>query len=277
MSVLEALIVGFVQGITEFLPISSSAHIVLTTYLLNIQFPGLILEIFLHLASVLAVIIFYRKDLYRIVAGFLAYIRYRSPLDYAAFKFGLYLIVATGISGGLGVLLTDWIDDSLKAPPVIALALFVTGFFLIFIERFHRLGNKTEENMSWIDTCVVALAQTLAVLPGISRSGSTLIAGLWMGLNRETAVRFSFLLSIPIILGSTVLLVKDLEPGLVNQTGALPIVTAFVASFLFSIIGIKWLINFLNKGRLTYFAIYCFILATIVFLFFDSNMQMAIN
>lgn len=277
MSVLEALIVGFVQGITEFLPISSSAHIVLTTYLLNIQFPGLILEIFLHLASVLAVIIFYRKDLYRIVAGFLAYIRYRSPLDYAAFKFGLYLIVATGISGGLGVLLTDWIDDSLKAPPVIALALFVTGFFLIFIERFHRLGNKTEENMSWIDTCVVALAQTLAVLPGISRSGSTLIAGLWMGLNRETAVRFSFLLSIPIILGSTVLLVKDLEPGLVNQTGALPIVTAFVASFLFSIIGIKWLINFLNKGRLTYFAIYCFILATIVFLFFDSNIQMAIN
>lgn len=131
--------------------------------------------------------------------------------------------------------------------------------------------------MGWIDTCVVALAQTLAVLPGISRSGSTLIAGLWMGLNRETAVRFSFLLSIPIILGSTVLLVKDLEPGLVNQTGGLPILTAFVASFLFSIIGIKWLINFLNKGRLTYFAIYCFILATIVLLFFDRNIQMAIN
>ncbi|MDQ0337381.1 undecaprenyl-diphosphatase [Caldalkalibacillus uzonensis] len=272
MSLLEALILGIVQGITEFLPISSTAHIVITSLLLDLPFPGLVMEIFLHLASVLAVIIYFRRDLAQIITGFFAFIRYRSPHDKVSFIFSIYIIIATMITGVLGVILTDFIAESLKTPPVIAISLVVTGSLLIFIERFHRYGNKNEETMGLKDTFVVALGQTLAVIPGISRSGATLVAALWTGLNRETAVRFSFLLAIPVILGSTVLLVKDFEPGLVNEIGIIPLVIAFIASFIFSIIGIIWLIDFLKKSRLIYFAIYCYILAAFVYFYLDRSL-----
>ncbi|GGK12856.1 undecaprenyl-diphosphatase 2 [Caldalkalibacillus thermarum] len=272
MSILEALILGVVQGITEFLPISSTAHIVIASLLLNLRFPGLVMEIFLHLASVLAVIIYFRHDLARIIKGFFAYIRYRNPHDKVSFIFSLYIILATIITGVLGVVLTDFIDESLKTPPVIAFSLVVTGSLLIFIERFHRFGDKNEATMGLKDTFVVALGQTLAVIPGISRSGSTLVAALWTGLNRETAVRFSFLLAIPVILGSTVLMVKDLEPGLVAEIGLFPLFIAFVASFIFSIIGIIWLIDFLKKSRLIYFAVYCYVLAAFVYFFLDRSL-----
>ncbi|EGL82358.1 Undecaprenyl-diphosphatase [Caldalkalibacillus thermarum TA2.A1] len=272
MSILEALILGVVQGITEFLPISSTAHIVIASLLLNLRFPGLVMEIFLHLASVLAVIIYFRHDLAQIIKGFFAYIRYRNPHDKVSFIFSLYIILATIITGVLGVVLTDFIDESLKTPPVIAFSLVVTGSLLIFIERFHRFGDKNEATMGLKDTFIVALGQTLAVIPGISRSGSTLVAALWTGLNRETAVRFSFLLAIPVILGSTVLMVKDLEPGLVAEIGLFPLFIAFVASFIFSIIGIIWLIDFLKKSRLIYFAVYCYVLAAFVYFFLDRSL-----
>ncbi|QZT32920.1 undecaprenyl-diphosphatase [Caldalkalibacillus thermarum TA2.A1] len=272
MSILEALILGVVQGITEFLPISSTAHIVIASLLLNLRFPGLVMEIFLHLASVLAVIIYFRHDLAQIIKGFFAYIRYRNPHDKVSFIFSLYIILATIITGVLGVVLTDFIDESLKTPPVIAFSLVVTGSLLIFIERFHRFGDKNEATMGLKDTFIVALGQTLAVIPGISRSGSTLVAALWTGLNRETAVRFSFLLAIPVILGSTVLMVKDLEPGLVAEIGLFPLFIAFVASFIFSIIGIIWLIDFLEKSRLIYFAVYCYVLAAFVYFFLDRSL-----
>ena len=270
MTFFEAVILGIVQGLTEFLPISSTAHIVITSTLLNLQFPGLIMEIFLHLSSIVAVIYYFRKDLAEIITGFLAYIKRKDPVHRTSFQFGLYLIGATLITGVLGMILEDMISDALKSPSVIAAALALTGFFLIFIERFHTYGNKTEATMGWKDTIVVALAQTLAVIPGISRSGSTLIAALWTGLERKTAVRFSFLLSIPVILGSSVLLVTDLESGFVADVGIVPLVVAFLTSLVCSIIGIKWLIDFLNKSRLTYFAIYCFLLAGFVFFFLDK-------
>jgi len=266
-----------VQGITEFLPVSSTAHIIITSMLLDLQFEGLTFEIFLHLASVLAVIIYFHKDIKAIITGSICYILRKNEADRVHYRFGLYIIIATIITGVLGVILSDWLSDAIKTPPFIALSLVVTGLFLIFIERVHKIGQKDEHSMGIKETLIVAAGQTLSVFPGISRSGSTLVAALLSGLNREAAVRFSFLLAIPVILGSTVLMLRDYETGLIAEAGALSLVVAFIASFLFSIIGIMWLIDFLRKSKLIYFAIYCFILATFVYFFLDPTMLFEVS
>ena len=267
MKLIEALIFGIVQGITEFLPISSTAHIIITELLFGYHFPGLGFEIYLHLASVLAVVLFFRRELWEVICGFLGYFKQKNAHNRVHFFFGLYIIIATIITGGLGVLLKNLVVDVMKTPPFIAAALVVTGSALIFIERFKRYGSRKEAQMNVWDAVIVGLGQTVAVLPGISRSGATVVTALWRGLERDTAVRYSFILVIPVILGSTVLAVGDVSAAMWEAIGTWPMVTSFTASFAFSLVGIIWLIDFLKKGRLIYFAIYCYILAVLVFFF----------
>ncbi|WP_059103556.1 undecaprenyl-diphosphatase UppP [Shouchella shacheensis] len=271
MDLFEAIVLGLVQGISEFLPISSTAHLILVQSLFNTSFEGLSFEILLHLASVLAVILFYRKDLIEIIRGFFAYFTDRSAQNKTMFFFGLYIIIATGITGVAGILFEDYISETFKAPVFIALALAVTGLFLIIIERFIRHGNRTEKEMTFLDSIVVGLGQTLALIPGLSRSGTTLIAGMFAGLSKETAVRYSFLLSIPVILGSSVLAIGDLSSGaLLASTGVLELSAAFVVAFVSSWLGIVWLISLLRKSKLMYFAVYCFAVAILVLIFRDA-------
>jgi undecaprenyl-diphosphatase len=277
MSYLEAIIFGIVQGITEFLPISSTAHIVITQHLLGIHFPGLSFEILLHQASVLAVIVFFRKDLVQLVVGFFRFLKSRSPEDRVHFFFGLYIVVATGITAVLGYALQRGLSDQMKSPTVIAIALSLTGLFLILIERVRAYGNISEPTMRFHHAIIVGLGQTAAVFPGISRSGATLIAALWCGLNRETAVRYSFLLAIPVILGTSVLALRDVQEGLVDLAGLGPLLVAFAVTFLFSVLGILWLIEFLKKSRLIYFAVYCFLLAIFVFFYFDPQIILEVD
>ena len=272
MTYIEAIIFGVVQGITEALPISSTAHIVITELILGYHFPGLAFEIFLHQASALAVILYYRRDLAQVISGFLSYLRDKNHMHRIQFFFGLYIIVATVITGGLGVLLKGLVVDSMKTPAFISGALIVTGFFLVFIERFHKYGSRTEKNMTFFDAIVVGLAQTFAVLPGISRSGATLVSALWLGLSRETAVKYSFLLVIPVILGSSVLILNDTSADIWAEIGVGPMIVSFITTYIFSVIGIVWLIDFLRKSKLVYFAAYCFIVAILVYLFLDPTM-----
>ena len=267
MPLFEALIFGIVQGITEFLPISSTAHIVITELLFGYNFPGLAFEIFLHIASVFAVIAYFRRELWAVITGFFSYFNRKTAENKVHFRFGIFIIVATVITGIAGLLLKNLVVDVMKTPPFIAGALAVTGTFLILIERFKKYGDRRENKMRLLDAVIVGLAQTVAVLPGISRSGATLIAGLWVGLERETAVRYSFLLVIPVILGSTVLSVGDISGAILDVVGFGPLLVSFLASFLFSLVGIIWLINFLKKGRLIYFALYCYLVAILVFAF----------
>ncbi|MDY7222042.1 undecaprenyl-diphosphate phosphatase [Halalkalibacterium halodurans] len=273
MSIIEAIIIGIVQGITEFLPISSTAHIVITQFLFDYTFPGFGFEIFLHIASILAVILYFRKDLLQVIVGFFSYFKDKSEENRIQFMFAIYIIVATGITGVLGLLLEDLVGAQMKTPPFIAGALIITGTFLIIIERFFVYKDRTVKDMTLKDSIIVGLGQTLAVFPGISRSGATLITALFSGLNKETAVRYSFLLSIPVILGTSVLAIGDLLDGtLVAQVGGLPLIISFIVTFFFSWLGIIWLIDFLKRSKLIYFAFYCFALAIFVFFYFDHNM-----
>ncbi|WP_096201066.1 undecaprenyl-diphosphatase UppP [Bacillus sp. FJAT-45350] len=271
MSVIEALIFGIVQGITEFLPVSSTAHIVITQMVFGYTFPGLAFEIYLHIASILAVMIYFRKDIVAVVTGFFAFFKERSKENKVHFFFAIYIVVATMITGVLGMILSDFVGDTMKTPIFISIALTVTGFALIFIERFHRYGSRTDKDMTFVDSVIVGLGQTLAVFPGISRSGSTLVVSLLLGLNKETAVRYSFLLSIPVILGSTVLAFDELGSGMFSSIGAPALIVAFISTFIFSWLGIVWLIEFLKKSKLIYFAIYCFAVAILVYLFIDPT------
>ncbi|GAK12847.1 undecaprenyl-diphosphatase UppP [Geomicrobium sp. JCM 19039] len=269
MSVFEAIIFGIVQGLTEFLPISSTAHLVILQFIFGTNFEGLTFEILLHVASMLAVVLFFRKDILAIVTGSLRFMFEKKREDRGAFLFALYLIIATAITGALGLILEDAAEQFLKSPFVIAGALFLTGLFLLIIERIKFTHTRSVNEMNFIDAIVVGLAQTLAVIPGVSRSGSTLIASLALGIDKKTAIRFSFLLSIPVILGSSVLAIGDLFQGGMSDAGTVPLITAFVVTFIFSIIGIKWLIGWLEKSKLFYFAIYCFILAIFVAAFLE--------
>lgn len=269
MSIFEAVIFGIVQGITEFLPVSSTAHIVITELLFGYHFPGLAFEIFLHMASVLAVCLYFRKDLLEIISGFFAYLFYRREHDRTQYYFAWYIITATMITGILGLSLKNHIGDSMKTPSVISASLFVTGFFLIFIERIKVYDNRTQSSMNFLDAIIVGLGQSTAILPGISRSGATLITALWRGLSRDTAVRYSFLLAVPIILGSSVLMLGEVSREIWLETGTIPLVLSFIFTFIFSWIGIIWLIGFLKTSRLIYFAVYCFIVAILVYFFVD--------
>ncbi|MGM0651369.1 MAG: undecaprenyl-diphosphate phosphatase [Bacillota bacterium] len=267
MTLFEAIVFGIVQGLSEFLPISSTAHIIITELLFGYNFPGLSFEIYLHFASVFAVMIYLRRELWAVIKGFLLFFSEKSDSNRTHFMFGVYIIIATAITGSLGLLIKNLAVDTMKTPPFIAAALILTGSALILIERFKHYGNRKEDRMTYLDALIVGLAQTIAVFPGISRSGATLIAALWAGLDRDTAVRYSFLLVIPAILGSTILAAGDLPGAIWGEIGGGPLIVSFLVSFLFSLAGIVWLIDFLKKGRLLYFAIYCYILAFLVFVF----------
>lgn len=267
MHLLEAVIFGIVQGISEFLPISSTAHIIIVELLLGYNFPGLAFEIYLHLASVFAVIVYFRRELWALVTGFFGYFSNKTAENRVHFRFGIYILAATAITGVLGMILKFQVAGIMKTPAFIAVALTLTGTALILIERLKKYGRRQEKDMTFLDSVYVGLAQTLAVLPGISRSGSTVVVALWAGLDRDTAVRYSFLLAIPAILGSTVLTLGEVSLQIWSVVGTAPLILSFIASFVFSWIGIIWLINFLKRSRLIWFALYCYLLAVLVCLF----------
>lgn len=245
--------------------------------LFNYQFPGLSFEIFLHIASILAVIIYFRRDLIEVISGFFNYFVNKNKENRTQFFLAIYIVIATGITAVLGILLKDFIGEGLKTPTVIAISLTVTGIFLIVIERFVTYGNRKEGEMTFLDSIFVGLGQTIAVFPGISRSGATLITALFIGLNRETAVRYSFLLSIPAILGSSVLAIGDFTGGeLIAEIGLLSLIVSFIVTFIFSWIGIVWLIDFLKKNKLIYFALYCFAMALFVYFYLSPDTIMDI-
>lgn len=272
MSLLEAILFGLAQGLTEFIPISSTAHMVILGYLLEVPTAGLTFEIFLHLASLLAVLIYFRKDLCQLAAG--SWRSFRpgaTPEDRTDRRMVICLLVATMITGGLGLLLMEVLGDAIKSPRLVGGALLLTAALLVVVERAKGLGDRGPGDLRLRDAVLIGLAQTAAVVPGVSRSGSTLIAGLALGMNRVTAVRFSFLLSIPVLAGSSVLAIKDISAGDLDGIGPLALGISFLVSFLASMASIVWLIRMLKQQRLYWFSIYLILMAIYVLVAFPPD------
>ena len=270
MDIIQGIIIGIVQGLTEFLPVSSSAHLVFIQNILGVQ-SSLAFDTFLHLGSLLAVLWFFRADIIKMI---LSWISSLSDIIHGRFREGFYddpykrlawyVIIATIPVGLAGVFFEDSVDALFSgALYVPAFFLFVTGTILYLSQRMTS-GSINFRNITGKHALFMGLGQACAILPGLSRSGTTIAAGLVAGLDKEFAAKFSFILSIPAILGAFILQVKDI--GSAMDANFLPVFLGFVAAFISGYIAIKWMLDLIQKRNLDIFAYYCWIVGIVVFM-----------
>ena len=270
MDILQGIIISIVQGLTEFLPVSSSAHLVFIQKLLGVE-SSLAFDTFLHLGTLIAVMWFFRWDIYKMIKSFwysiqdILHGRFREGFYEDPYKrLAWYVILATIPVGIVGVLFEDSVDALFSgALYVPAFFLFVTGTILYLSQRMTS-GNINFNTITKKEALFMGLGQACAILPGLSRSGTTIAAGLTIGLDKEFAAKFSFILSIPAILGAFVLQVKDI--GSAMDTNFLPIILGFVASIIAGYMAIKWMLDLIQNKSLDIFAYYCWLMGLIVFM-----------
>lgn len=277
MGLIQSILMGIVQGLSEFLPISSSAHLVFTSNFYKVfkNIPivqqsneEIFFDIMLHLGTLIAVIVFFRKEIFEIAKDlFLACKKWDFSNHNA--KLGLYIILGTMITIALALPLNDVAEHLVFHPALVGYLLIITGFVLFFSEFLSKKKENRSDKLNLKQSVFVGLAQGLAVLPGFSRSGWTIATGLFAGLNRETAARYSFLLSIPIILGASMVypLIKIDVAEAVNYNWLSIIAGTFVSAVV-GYLCIKYFMKFISKFSLNIFAWYCIIMGIFTSTFF---------
>lgn len=269
MNIFKAIILGLVQGLTEFLPVSSSGHLAITQGILQVPEERILfLTVMLHFGTLMSIFFIYSKDIIGIVVEFIKLIF--ELLSGKGLKFnneyrklGLLIIIATIPTGLMGIFLNDIFASFYTSQLIIGISLLITGTLLWTAEKVHK-GKKDIRHMKWHDALIVGIFQGFAITPGISRSGSTIVGSLLRGFNKELATRFSFLISIPAILGATVFEVKDaLEVGLGDLTFGI-LLAGILAAFFSGVFAIRTLINFIKKEKLYYFSYYTWAVGSII-------------
>ncbi len=261
MNWIEALILGIIQGLTEFLPVSSSGHLEIGKHILGVEASdNLTFTVVVHGATVLSTIFVFRKDIARLFLGLFDF-KWNEETQYF-FKIAVSMIPI----GIVGVFFKDYVEELFNTDKIMLLVgcmLLITATLLAF--TFYAKAKDKE--ISFKDAFIIGIAQTIAVLPGISRSGSTIATGLLLGNKREAVARFSFLMVLIPILGENVLsLLKD-DFTASGSIGAIPLVVGFLGAFISGLLACKVMINLVKKGKLIYFAIYCAIAGLIAILF----------
>ena len=260
MSILQSIILGIIQGIAEFLPISSSAHLILIPYLLGWNESGLAFDVALHFGTMLAVLAVFFLEWWKLFIG--AIKKVTKKKNSFENKMFWYLIIAT-IPGALaGFLLDDVIENVIRGKIyIIALALAIMGVLIYLGDKWatHHYKKETEfKDISLKQAFIVGISQAFAVIPGFSRSGTTILAGRLLGIKKEAITKFTFLLSVPIICGATILKVGDL--AITKE-----VIIGIVTSFIVGVLTIKFLLSYIKKHDFSVFAFYRVILAIIVF------------
>lgn len=267
MTIFEAIILGIIQGLTEFLPVSSSGHLVLFSRLLEVKNPALVFEIVVHVGTLLAVFAVFWQDVLLLIKSFFKLIlRPRQALQLIKEDRGcgllFSLVVATLPVVAVALLFRKQIEQVFQSSLFVGLMLIITGTILFFSDRPRRKGKELQE-LTPLDSALIGAGQAFAILPGISRSGTTIALGLIRGLDRENAARFSFLLSIPAILGALVFSLDDLAGG-AAAVGALPLWTGLAVSAFTGYLTIHLLLNLIRRGKLVWFSYYTWFLGTAV-------------
>ena len=255
MEYIQAIILGLIQGLTEFLPVSSSGHLVLFQNLFGIKEAGQAFSIILHVATLVAVFIYYWQDIWALI---------RRPFQ----RTTALLIAGTLPTVVIALLFNDTFNEIFGAGKFIGFNFLFTGCILLFADT-RIAGRKKVKNISIFDAIVVGTMQGVAILPAVSRSGMTISACLARGMTREDAARFSFLLSIPAILGGMVLTIKDIVTGevvLADAMGTAPMVCGFIAAAVSGYLAIRFMVDVIKKGKLRWFSVYVFILGTVLIL-----------
>jgi len=246
MTYFDALLLGILQGLTEFLPVSSSGHLVLAQEVLGVKQPGVSFEVLLHLGTLLAVLIYFRSQLALLVRSI-----FDANMKRERAIVG-YLVIGTIPAGLAGLLFKDFFERAFSNPAITSLMLLVTGLILLST-RFFKTGGK---RVGVLSAVIIGIGQAVAILPGISRSGTTIAAGMVSGVKPSEAAEFSFLLAIPAILGATVLKSKELLALTSDFLGQYLVGTVF--SFLFGLVAVYVVLAVVRRGKLDYFAYYCF-------------------
>ena len=255
MTFIEAIILGIIQGATEFLPISSSGHSVLVPALFGLSQPTLSNSVVAHLGTLLAVIIYFYQDFWQIVKKMMQSVQEKQPMIYPESRLGWYIIIGSIPAAIAGLAFGDQLESIFTNPRWAAVFLLVTAAILVIGERLLS-GRKQLADMNWLDAIIIGLFQALALLPGISRSGSTIMAGLTCGLNRELAARYSFLMSAPIIFGAGFLQLPAMLSG--NESVDFATLAAtFISAAVVGYLCIRFLMSWLRERNLYPFAIYC--------------------
>lgn len=262
MNIFYAILLGFLQGATEFLPISSSGHLVLAEHLLGLEDVGLSFDVALHLGTLMSVLVYFRKD-FLLMGRALVFVKLAGEEDVFYRKLALYIVLAT-IPGVLaGMFLGDIAETYLRKPLVVASTLGGVAFFLLWAERIGK-RLRDIDNLGPIDAIIVGVAQAMAIVPGVSRSGITMTAGLFLGFNRQDAARFSFMMSAPIIFGAGIYKVPEIIRQGSQGGQAAFYLAGFLSSMLFGYIFIAWLLKFIRTKSFDIFAYYRLGLAAII-------------
>lgn len=246
INLLEAVILSVIQGITEWLPVSSSGHLAIFHNILGFQ--ELSYDVFLHFAGILAVIIIFYKDILKLL----------NLKDKENLKYILYIIIAIIPAGIIGVLFKDNIESFFSSLFYLGIFFIISGI-LIFSTKFFR--KRIDGDIVFLDSVFIGLFQAIAILPGISRSGATISAGIFRGINKETAAKFSFLIAIPVVLGASIIEFKNL---VYSQIDIKILILSFILTLVVSIIVIKLLLKILKSDKFYLFGVYNFILGVIV-------------
>jgi len=269
----QAVILGAIQGLTEFLPISSSAHLRILPEFLGWGDPGAAFTAVIQIGTELAVLIFFRKDIWRIASMWLKSLvkpEYRGHLDA---RMGWYIIIGSLPIVVLGVLLKDVIERDFRNLWITGTTLIVMGIVLGIADRVGRT-DRTLGKLTLRDAVLMGIAQALALVPGVSRSGATISMGRFLGFDREAATRFAFLLAIPAVVGAGLFELKEIPHGH-NDFGWGPTITATVVSFVVGYAAIAWLLRYVSTNSYTPFVIYRILLGTGVLILLGAGVLTA--
>ncbi len=283
MTVLQSILLGIVQGITEFLPVSSSGHLAILQNIFHVETDGgMLFDIMLHIGTLVAVFVVYHKDIWKMIvealkmAGDIFFnlktlilnkihktsLKYRRIVNNSYRKFVVLILVSTVPTGIIGVLGKDLISDASNTLLIPGICLLITAVLLLIADTVKE-GRKLPKNTTYTNGLIIGAAQGLATLPGLSRSGTTIAACLLCGIDRRFAVKYSFILSIPAILGAAVLEVKDViaEPIETSQLGIYAI--GMVFSAVVGYVCIKTMLVVVRNKKFKYFSYYCFVVGIV--------------
>ena len=266
MLLLQYLILGIVQGFTEPLPISSSGHLRIFKSIFNSEvLSDMNFEIMVNFGSLIAILVLYRKEIGSIIKDFFCYLKTKDKKYEVNYKYAWLIVVGTIPAALLGLFVKDFIEEYFTTKLVGAM-LIITSILLFMIKDIK--GKKEKKDMTVLDALKIGTFQVVALLPGISRSGSTVVGGMKSNLTRETALNFSFMLYIPISIASMFLGVSDLiSSGNLNEL-LIPYTVSMIAAGIVTYFAAKLFIDIMKKGKLIYFSIYCFIVGLVTFIIF---------
>lgn len=267
MLLLKYILLGFIQGVTEALPISSSGHLLIFKTLLNVDVDFDTLAIITNAGSLLAVVIIFWKDIVNLISSFFNYLKTKDEKYKSDYNYCWLIVIGCIPAGIIGLLVKKFdvfsmLENNVK---IVGLSLLITALMLFVIKDFK--GKKEKNDMKVKDTLTVGLFQVLGVFPGISRSGSTIVGGMATGLKRDTAFKYSFMLYIPISLAATLVELKDLFSVSISSTLWLYYGVATIIAFIFTALCIKWFRKIVNEGKLLGFVYYCLIVGLLVIMF----------